>query len=98
METTNDITKALISAIESSAKDAVSFAYSSGLRAGEKRNESLKNPRNILSDFIKFIGKFKRMVSLSDGLVFVDEENQLSYSSEGIISLFLLKYDYDTEI
>lgn len=98
METIDEITNALIKSIESSTKDAMTVAYVTGLNAGEKRNERLKNPRNILIDFIGFIGKFKRMVSLSDGDVFIDEANQLSYSADGIISLFLLKYDYDTEI
>ena len=73
-------------------------AYYRGYVHGEKKqgliNSKLSNPTIILKDFMQFIKGYK-MTSV-DGKIMLSN-NDYVYFDENIISLFLLKYDYDTE-
>lgn len=92
--TITDPVEDIVGEAEISIRTAYQRGYGHGKIAQGNVNTKLSNPNLILSDFIKFIKKYK-MTSIDGEIRFSDKD--YVYFDENLIARFLLIYDYEND-
>lgn len=94
MEKINDPVEDIVGEAEISVRTAYQRGYEHGKVIQDKVNAKLANPKFILTDFLKFIKGYK-MVTFDGEVKFSNKDYM--YMDENLITLFLLKYDYESD-
>ena len=92
MEKVIDPVEDIVGEAEISVRTAYQRGYEQGKREQGNINAKLSNPKFILTDFLKFIKGYK-MVTFDGEVKFSNKDYM--YMDENLITLFLLKYDYE---
>lgn len=78
----------------SEAEITIRDAYQRGVFATQESINKIPTARKMLFDFLKFTSKYRKQVFENDSFYVLDD---VMISTEELVRLFLLSYDYEQE-